>query len=246
LHVAFEFAAPPKVHFRPTLIIHGVTKRDLDRVGEEVLDNLVFHLGMIELFSYWKATASPEIVIRAGSLSKEQETWWEDLLYKGMGQYFYENRIKFTTPNFVTIRAQKSTPSVLYKEDLLRRTLIPIGGGKDGIVTWELLKKESLDSTAFVLNPTQTHKQIFRVGKMQKPITVTRTIDPTLLKLNQKGYLNGHTPFSAYLAFLTVFTAVLFDYRYIAFSNEQSSNEGVLFCARMVTKLGVVNLILFS
>lgn len=46
------------------------------------------------------------------------------------------------------------------------------------------------------------------------------------MALNRKGYLNGHTPFSAYLAFLTASCATLFDYRYIALSNERSSNEG--------------------
>jgi hypothetical protein len=47
-----------------------------------------------------------------------------------------------------------------------------------------------------------------------------------LWKLNLKKYLNGHTPFSSYLAFLTAFCAALFDYRFIAFSNERSANEG--------------------
>jgi len=46
------------------------------------------------------------------------------------------------------------------------------------------------------------------------------------LELNQKGFLNGHTPFSAYLAFLGSFLAIIFDYEYIVFSNERSSNEG--------------------
>lgn len=57
-------------------------------------------------------------------------------------------------------------------------------------------------------------------------MVVTRTIDPKLLELNRKGYLNGHTPFSAYLAFLSVLCATLFDTKYIALSNERSSNEG--------------------
>ena len=226
LHIAFEFTAPPKVKFRPTLVIHGLTKGDIKRVGKQALDNLVFNLGIIEMFSYWKSTASPEIVVRAGSLNRGQISWWKNLLIKGMGQYFYENRIDFTDPNFVRIRSQGKDGLSPYKKALTGKTLVPLGGGKDGSVTWELLKGADYDITAFALNPTQTHKQIFRVGKIVKPITITRTIDPALLSLNKKGYLNGHTPFSAYLAFLTVITAVLFDYKYIALSNERSSNEG--------------------
>jgi hypothetical protein len=44
--------------------------------------------------------------------------------------------------------------------------------------------------------------------------------------MNQQGFLNGHTPFSAYLAFLSVLVAELFGYREVVVSNERSSNEG--------------------
>jgi hypothetical protein len=44
--------------------------------------------------------------------------------------------------------------------------------------------------------------------------------------MNRRGFLNGHTPFSSYLAFLSCLLAAIFDYRYIALSNERSSNEG--------------------
>jgi len=64
------------------------------------------------------------------------------------------------------------------------------------------------------------------VAKIKNPIVIERKIDPTLLKLNQKGYLNGHTPFTAVLSFLSVFGAILFDYKNIVFSLEISANEG--------------------
>lgn len=46
-----------------------------------------------------------------------------------------------------------------------------------------------------------------------------------MLELNEKGFLNGHTPFSAMLAFTSYFVAYLSGKKYIAVSNEQSSNE---------------------
>ena len=52
-----------------------------------------------------------------------------------------------------------------------------------------------------------------------------RQIDKELLELNKKGFLNGHTPFSSLLAFLTYAVAYLLDIRYIALSNESSANE---------------------
>ena len=104
--------------------------------------------------------------------------------------------------------------------------MVPVGGGKDAAVTLELLKEGNLDIVPFLLNPKPEQMKILSLAKVGKPIVVERTIDPKLLELNRKGYLNGHTPFSAYLAFLTVLTAALFGHKYIALSNERSSNEG--------------------
>ncbi len=68
------------------------------------MNNLVFHLGLMEIPTYWKATCSPEIVVKAGPLNKEQIKWWKDLIIKGMGQFFYENKIDWRSSNFLKIR----------------------------------------------------------------------------------------------------------------------------------------------
>ncbi|MBZ9578720.1 hypothetical protein KJA14_02615 [Patescibacteria group bacterium] len=239
LNIFFDFKIPPQsentsrtIRFRPEVVIKNVNKNQIKRIGDRALNNLVFHLGLIEILSYWKATCSPEIKILAGSLNKEQIKWWKDLIVKGMGQFFYENKIDFRTTDFLKITTPQRTVlcghnrarSVLAR--LKNRILVPIGGGKDSIVTLEILKAKK-NITCFSLNSTEASRKIMEIG-CQKPIIVRREIDKKLLELNQKGFLNGHTPFSAYLAFLTVLCAVLFDFKYIAFSNERSSNEGNL------------------
>src|SRR5262249_4864488 len=47
-----------------------------------------------------------------------------------------------------------------------------------------------------------------------------------LLDLNRRGFLNGHTPFSAYLAFLGAACMLLYGYSSVIVSNERSSEEG--------------------
>src|SRR5204862_4005846 len=37
---------------------------------------------------------------------------------------------------------------------------------------------------------------------------------------------NGHVPFSTHMAFISLFTAMLYDYRYTIFANEESANYG--------------------
>jgi hypothetical protein len=74
-----------------------------------------------------------------------------------------------------------------------------------------------------------SQRTIVQAGfSLEKSINVTRKLDPVLLELNAKGYLNGHTPFSALLAFVTLFAAVLYKKCDIALSNESSANEATI------------------
>ena len=84
----------------PHIIIPNVSESALKRIGEPALNNLVFHLGLAEMPSYWKAACSPEIIIEAGYLDKAQINWWRDLFLKGMGQFFYENKIDWRGKDF--------------------------------------------------------------------------------------------------------------------------------------------------
>jgi hypothetical protein len=230
LNISFVFKIEPDIEFNPKIIIKNIDKNRIKGLWNRVVNNLVFNLGLIELLSYWKVTCSPEIEIKAGPLNEEQIRWWKDLIINGMGQFFYENKIDFLKPNFLkfNVKTKDLVTNVKTKDlvTLKKRVLIPIGGGKDSVVTLELLKSTGNDIRCFSLNPTNAAQKIMNIAGCKEPIIIRRKIDEKLLELNQKGFLNGHTPFSAYLAFLSVLGAELFDYRYIAFSNEQSSNEG--------------------
>ncbi|MBZ9571942.1 hypothetical protein KJA15_01210 [Patescibacteria group bacterium] len=229
LYISFDFKITPDISFKPKIIIENVDKNRIKKIGDGVLNNLIFNLGLIETLSYWKATCSPEIKILAGPLDKKQIKWWKDLILNGMGQFFYENKINFRKPNFLKItNLQRTGLWKLCHGELRNRVLVPIGGGKDSIVTLEILKKARKNITCFSLNPTKASRKIMRIAGCKKPIIVRREIDKKLFELNRQGFLNGHTPFSAYLAFLSVLCAVIFDQKHIAFSNERSSNEGNL------------------
>lgn len=227
LEIFFDFLIEPDIRFQPKIIIENINQTQIKIVRESVLNNLIFHLGLIESVSYWKATCSPEIIIKAGFLDKRQIKWWRNLILNGMGEFFYQNKIDFTRPDFVKIKTQKNFQKAnLYTKKFKSRTLIPIGGGKDSAVTLEIFKKNKENINCLGLNPTSAAKRIIRIGKCKNPIIIRRKIDKKLLELNRKGFLNGHTPFIVYVSFLNVLSAVIFDYKYIAFSNERSSNEG--------------------
>ena len=230
LKISFNFKIVPDISFNPTLLIKNIPKLNRARI-----DNLIFNLGLVEMISYWKATCSPIIEIKTGGLNREQIKWWQDLIMNGMGQFFFENKISFQKPKFIVATPKKQS---LAKPSLDELILVPVGGGKDSVVTLELLSafsKKKMGIRCFSLNPTGAAKKVMKVAGYKNPIIVERKIDKKLLELNRRGYLNGHTPFSAYLALLTTLTAALFAYKYIALSNEKSSEEGnVRYLGKMI------------
>ena len=218
--------------FNPKIQIFGAK----NKVPKEELDNLVFNLGLADIFSYWKATCSPTIKISAGYLNAEQISFWHDLLVKGMGQYFYENKIDFRDPHFVILKSEASSGSIQMLKQVQHDNssiLIPVGGGKDSAVTLELHKNQNKVG-AFSINLAKSDKmqpsalRLMNKAKIKEQIFINRILDPKIFELKKMGYLEGHIPFSAYLLFLSVLVARLFDYQTIAFSNERSSNEGNL------------------
>jgi len=116
-----------------------------------------------------------------------------------------------------------------------QKTLIPVGGGKDSVVTLEFfsaLSASQTTSSILLLNPIPAAQAIaheYNKNHTMPIIQVIRTLDPQLIEMNAGGYLNGHTPFSSYLAFLSYTIAHLTGHTSIALSNEQSANEGNAF-----------------
>jgi hypothetical protein len=213
LKISFDFLIEPSIKFKPTVSIPLTkTLKDSDN-----LKNLIFNLGMMELVSYWKLTCEKEIIVNCGYLDKEQIKFFNKIYLNGLGEFFYQNKLPFIKPKIKCLNNETFKKEKVKTEGIL----LPIGGGKDSTVSMEILKKE--DPLFFALNPSD---EIRNTIKNKKAIYVKRTIDKTLLKLNlKKGYYNGHTPFSAYLAFLTTLIAFIEGKQYIVLSNERSSNE---------------------
>jgi len=229
LRFTYDFAIEPDIVFRPTVRLNGVDADTVSTVGDDVIHNLAFHLGLIEIPSYWKTTCSPEIVVEAGHLDQHQIQWWHDLLIQGLGEFFYVNQIDFRIPDLVTISSDASSErrGAVHQGRLdPERILIPVGGGKDSAVTLELLGGSFPEAAWWALNPTSAATDVAAASPVRHGLTVSRTIDPKLLELNAAGYLNGHTPFSAYLAFATAASAIFGGFGRVAVSNERSSNEG--------------------
>jgi len=289
---SFHFNLGDRYHFYPTLFIPLKNRVLTDESLNCMLPALIFHIGMIELISYWKAACSPLVVIKPAGFDQDQVRWWKNLYFNGLGEFFYLNSIDADEESFMEIRADGPAFPLFSRADAGAGVIIPVGGGKDSAVTLGLLG-EKLDVTPLVLNPrgaTSAVIEKFRYAgcgmqdagygmqdagyKMQdagygmqdagcrmqdagyemqdagcgmqdagcgmqdagcgmrdekrEPLEIIRTIDPLLLKLNAEGFLNGHTPFSALLAFICLAAAAVTGKKYIVLSNESSANEATI------------------
>lgn len=235
LKVYFDFEISPGLKFRPEIVLLNIPQK----INPQVINNLVFNLGMVELLSYWKATCSPKVIVKTGFLDEDQIKFWKKLLIKGMGEFFFNNQAKFVSSGnkidftreglveFVIMGTSDSSgPEVHQNDRLSDRDLVLVGGGKDSAVTLEEVSKKGGEFNCLLLNPTDAALKITEISGCKNPIIAKRKIDPKLIELNTLGYLNGHTPFSAYLAFLGALVGVIYDYKNIIVSNESSSSEG--------------------
>lgn len=201
-----------------------------DRCSTALIDELAFSLGMAELVSYWKSACSPLVEVRCGTLTEWQKNWWKKLYFNGLGEFFYRNGITPDFDSFMSITAPDSIErraAYVQRGEQLNGVLVPVGGGKDSVVSLELLKKHGADIFPYIINPRGATLGCVEAAGISsdKTVGVRRTIDKTLLELNKLGYLNGHTPFSAVVAFSAELFAAIKGLKYIALSNESSANE---------------------
>jgi UDP-N-acetyl-alpha-D-muramoyl-L-alanyl-L-glutamate epimerase len=227
LDCSFRFRVG-EITFQPTCQFTFVGPRGRRPVAREVLDNLVFHLGLAELPSYWKATCSQRVEVHANALSAEQIRFWTWVLTEGMGEFHFANRTSFTDPDFVTIVGGSARPHAAYGERLECGHVIPVGGGKDSLVTLELLGRRTEELSALAINPPPSTNTAIRLAGVADRVIVDRRIDPRLLQLNEAGFLNGHTPFGAVIAMTSALAAVAVGRRFIALSNESSADHAPL------------------
>lgn len=213
-------------HFRPAWSFPKGLISDSDSAR---LRRMVFSLGMAELVSYWKCACPPVVEVRCGELDEEACLWWKKLYFGGLGEFFYRNGIEADFESFMTIKPVAAVVLPLPKNDKeYRGALIPVGGGKDSVVTLEILRESRAENHCYIINPRPATLDCARLAGFpdERVFGVRRTIDRTLLELNAKGYLNGHTPISAVIAFSGFLFADLLGKRYVVLSNESSANEG--------------------
>lgn len=232
--LTFDFEIEGLCSFHPTTKIRTENLKIINDFDSPTAKKLVFSLGMVELISYWKSACCPFVRVECGSLSAQDKEWWKKLYFNGLSEFFYRNSIKTDMNSFMSIdcKEEAAAPSKINMSGI---NIIPVGGGKDSAVTAELMKISREKNMFFTVNDQKARTEtVKKAGYTEEKIIRTyRTISPELLELNKKGFLNGHTPFSAIVAFLCAYCAYLIGAKYIVLSNEASANESNLIGAEV-------------
>jgi hypothetical protein len=217
--LTLNYSYDEKLYFKETFqfdfVFVDYTPKDLDKA----LQSLFFMAGV----SYYKAYLAPSIIIKQGALNKASADFFATTYQQGLGEFFYVNKLD---PRTKIVFPASELPPEPKKDSINNGLLVGIGGGKDSLVSIELLKTFPKVATWSLGHKSQLEPLINTIGLPH--FWVERQWDRSLLELHQTDAYNGHIPISAIFACVGTIVAILTGYGDIIVSNENSANEPTL------------------
>ncbi|MFI6070779.1 hypothetical protein ACIA5C_04205 [Actinoplanes sp. NPDC051343] len=140
----------------------------------------------------------------------------------GLAEYAYRNQLPYVLELAVETPGVSGNAAPIDNSD--RRPLSPVGGGKDSIVTLEMLRDAGLDPVPFSVNPNWVIKAVNEASGLEA-LSAKRRLDPRLFELNKAGALNGHIPVTAINSLIAIATATLHGLGPVVMSNERSASD---------------------
>ena len=194
-------------------------------------------LHLIAGVSYYKAGVPPKIELAAGALDEASADLLEALYLHGLAEFAYRNtldlreRVKFPRLAPSSLAGVGAGEGSVFPHapalHLPKRTLIPIGGGKDSLVAIEAIKAIGGEATAvWIGNSGLIAACAERTGL--PTLNIQRELAPGLFELNRQGAWNGHIPVTAVNSAILVLAAILYGYDSITFANERSASAATL------------------
>ncbi|HEX7112187.1 MAG TPA: UDP-N-acetyl-alpha-D-muramoyl-L-alanyl-L-glutamate epimerase [Mizugakiibacter sp.] len=182
-------------------------------------------LHLIAGVSYYKAGVPAQIVVGDWTPDADTAALMDELYLHGLAEFAYRNKLDLRGRiRFPRGGAAGAPAAVLH---LPRRTLVPIGGGKDSLVAVEALKRIGEQATAvWVGRSALIHACAARTGLPM--LNLGRELSPLLFELNRLGAWNGHIPVTAINSAILACAALLYGFDTIAFANERSASSATL------------------
>jgi hypothetical protein len=188
-------------------------------------DRLLRLLTLTCVPSYYKAAAPPLIEI-AFPTSEFERTYLRELIAGGLGEFAYRNDLPDAlTPDITGPEAAPASDVGDGDWDGTRTPLVPVGGGKDSVVTIEALKRHGMHPMLFHVNKFDPIDRCIEVSGLDST-QVTRSVARRLIEANGEGAYNGHVPVTAINSVIGLIVADANGLGPVVLSNERSSNIG--------------------
>lgn len=210
--------------FVDAIVLPPVSQEQWDAVPPETLNLICEMLCLVVGTKYWKVSCAPEIRTRQFALSRQQAEFWNDFYTKGLGEFFFRAHMDFR--GLVSFSySENHTPARVSPFPRTQRALLAQSGGKDSVVSAELLLERNIPFDLFLVRQTAEQRKVAEL--IGKPVIAVRQITDAAYRARRttKGFVPGYPSVSVQTC-VAVLMAALFDYRYVIFSNEQSADVG--------------------
>ncbi|MHC1480902.1 UDP-N-acetyl-alpha-D-muramoyl-L-alanyl-L-glutamate epimerase [Frateuria aurantia] len=182
-------------------------------------------LHLIVGVSYYKAGVPGQIEIEGGLPDQATAELLDTLYLHGLAEFAYRNGLDLRGHiHFPHAGRRPTSPSAL---GLPARTLVPLGGGKDSLVSVESIRSTGVEATVvWVSHSPLIDACAERTGLPR--LHLQRELAAGLFELNRQGGWNGHVPVTAINSAILLLAALIYGYDTIAFSNERSASSATL------------------
>ncbi|HWZ69198.1 MAG TPA: hypothetical protein VNW89_15315 [Stellaceae bacterium] len=218
LSLRYRFAGGPR--FEEQLIFDFVP-RQLSPEASEVLDRIFRLIFLMSGVSYYKAFVPQTLICESFPVDCTTAKLLQKFYEKGLAEFAFRNQIALQ--GHLEIRWSDTPPAAPIALDMPRRSCVPVGGGKDSIVTLECLKRSGEPLILFSLGDAEPIRACIATAGLPF-IGVRRRLDSGLFKLNASGALNGHVPITGILSAIALAGGVMAGCDVIVMSNEHSAS----------------------
>ena len=178
LSLQYRFSEGPS--FQETLVF-DFAARALSATENQVLDRIFRLVFLTSGVSYYKAYIPKTLICESFALDENTAEFLHKFYEKGLAEFAFRNGISLN--NHFRIQSTTVRAAAPIALNLPRRTCVPVGGGKDSIVTIECLKRGGEPLILFSLGDAEPINACITAAQLPF-IRVHRRLDGDLLKLN--------------------------------------------------------------
>ena len=182
-------------------------------------------LHLVAGVSYYKTCVPAQMDPVDHRLDADLAAFLRQLYVRGLGEFAYLNAVDLQPRvNFPVNATRAPRPLDL---DLPERALLAVGGGKDSLVSLEMLREAGLEVQPAWVGESALIAATVKAAGLPL-LRIRRTLSPTLAEMNAAGALNGHVPVTAINSAILLCASILYGFSWVVFSNESSASEPTL------------------